>query len=82
MNVRGNALRMVVGMLAAALLGACGQRGALYLPEESRNVVVTPAPPAASSVPMGSPVPAAAPTPATQTTEEEERRKDAAAPAK
>lgn len=30
--------------VAGALLCGCGQRGALYLPEEDRNVVVKPAP--------------------------------------
>jgi len=42
----------------AILLAGCGQKGALYLPDQSRNAVVVPA---ESSVPMASPVPAATP---------------------
>ncbi len=70
------------------MLAACGQRGALYLPDESRNVVVTPAQPAASQAPAASPAPTASPapaaspaTPATDSTEEQ-RRKNAAATTK
>lgn len=64
------------------MLAACGQRGALYLPDESRNVVVTPAQPAAPQAPTASPAPAASPaTPATDSTEEQ-RRKNAAATTK
>jgi predicted small lipoprotein YifL len=36
-------------LLAGALLAACGQRGALYLPEEQRERVGTTTPAAASS---------------------------------
>lgn len=63
-------------LMVALLLGACGQRGALYLPDESRNVVVTPAKGAAASpapqsspaadtaaVPQASPIPQASPVP-------------------
>ncbi len=32
-------------IVACGLLASCGQRGALYLPEESRNVTITPMPP-------------------------------------
>jgi predicted small lipoprotein YifL len=40
-------LRLRVALLAlVGLLTACGQRGALYLPDEERPVVVTPAQPA------------------------------------
>jgi predicted small lipoprotein YifL len=56
-----------------AMLAACGQRGALYLPDEGRNVVVTPAAVPATAEPA---------VPATPATEEEQRRKNAAAPAK
>lgn len=55
------------------MLAACGQRGALYLPDEGRNVVVTPAAVPATAEPA---------VPATPATEEEQRRKNAAAPAK
>jgi predicted small lipoprotein YifL len=82
-------VRTIVSILASgAVLAACGQRGALYLPEESRNVVVSPAQPAAAQAPAASPVSAASPapaaspaTPATDSTEEQ-RRKNAAAPTK
>jgi predicted small lipoprotein YifL len=56
--------------MPALLLCACGQRGALYLPDEPRNVVVTPAQGAtASPAPQASPatgttaVPQASPLP-------------------
>ena len=60
---------------ACALLTACGQRGALYLPDESRNVVVSPAPAVAPATPAATPADAASePT--------EEQRRNATAPAK
>jgi len=82
--------RILVSIIACcAVLSACGQRGALYLPEAGRNVVVTPAQPVESSAPAASPVPAAstattapAPAPAPADTAEEQRRKNATAPAK
>lgn len=58
-------LRIAMAFGTCALLAACGQRGALYLPEESRNVVVTPA---------QSPIPAASPAPETPDATEEQRR--------
>jgi predicted small lipoprotein YifL len=83
--------RIIVSTVACcAVLAGCGQRGALYLPEAGRNVVVTPAQPAASPEPAASPATNAAPAPAaspattapvpTDTTEEQ-RRRNAAAPA-
>ena len=55
-----------LGLFAAALLllAACGQKGALYLPDEQRNVAVTPAassaaPPAGNRAPDAAPAPAA-----------------------
>jgi predicted small lipoprotein YifL len=76
--------RILVSIIAcSAVLSACGQRGALYLPEAGRNVVVTPAQPVESSAPAASPVPAASPaTTAPADTAEEQRRKNATAPAK
>jgi predicted small lipoprotein YifL len=66
--------RLVISLLVAGtVLTACGQRGALYLPEESRNVVVTPAPAVAPALP------ADAATPAEPT---EEQRRNSTAPAK
>ena len=63
-------VRIIVSAIGCcAMLAACGQRGALYLPEESRNVVVTPAQPAASEAPAAD-------------STEEQRRKNAATPAK
>ena len=55
-------IRVAASLVVAMLLAACGQKGALYLPDESRNAVVTPV---ESSVPMASPAPAAAPAPVT-----------------
>jgi len=76
-------VRIIVSAIGCcAMLAACGQRGALYLPEEGRNVVVTPAQPAASQAPAAAPAPAASPAaPATDSTEEQ-RRKNAAATTK
>jgi predicted small lipoprotein YifL len=82
-------VRIIVSTFGCcAMLAACGQRGALYLPEEGRNVVVTPAQPAASQAPAAAPTPVASPAPAaspaapaTDSTEEQ-RRKNAAAPTK
>jgi len=54
-------IRVAAPLVMAMLLAACGQKGALYLPDESRNAVVTPV---ESSVPMASPAPAAPPAPA------------------
>jgi len=57
----------------AVLLAACGQKGALYLPDKNRNAVVTPV---ASPVPMSSPVPTATPAaaPADPTKPDSQRR--------
>ncbi|MEO8313995.1 MAG: lipoprotein [Pseudomonadota bacterium] len=56
-------------LLASALLTACGQRGALYLPGEQREQVPTATP---AAVPMSSPIPATTPAPATATDAERE----------
>ena len=56
-------------------MAACGQRGALYLPEEGRDVVVTPAQPAAVPAPADAPA-------ATPESTEEQRRNNATVPAK
>ncbi|MCC6631570.1 MAG: lipoprotein [Gammaproteobacteria bacterium] len=63
-------------IVACGLLASCGQRGALYLPDEDRNVVVTPAP-----VPA---MPATPPGEAASTTEaeDEQRRNTTTAPAR
>lgn len=69
-------LRGMVCVVIASGLVACGQRGALYLPEESRNVVVTPAP-AAAAPSSASPATATATdsaAPATDPAEEQRRR--------
>ena len=52
-------------LIFTLLLTACGQRGALYLPDEERNVVVTPATPAAQD--------GATAAPATDTTDPQKR---------
>ena len=57
-----------LGLFAAALLllAACGQKGALYLPDEQRNIAVTPsASSAAAPAPAAEAVPQASPAPAT-----------------
>jgi predicted small lipoprotein YifL len=59
-------VRIGLSFIACALLGACGQRGALYLPEEDRNVVVTPAQPTATP----------------EDPEEQQRRNNTTAPAR
>jgi predicted small lipoprotein YifL len=63
----------VAASLACLLLAACGQRGALYLPDESRPTAV-PVPPAATQ----SPAPVAADD---ESTDEQRRRQQQAAPA-
>jgi len=60
-------------LTAGVLLAGCGQRGALYLPEQDRNVVVTPAP---ASTPASSPAGASSPA------ETEEQRRNSTAPAR
>jgi predicted small lipoprotein YifL len=71
------AAQLSIALIASCvLLTACGQRGALYLPDESSNVVVTPAPVAAPAAPAASPADAAATEPT------EEQRRNATAPAK
>ncbi|HXC60815.1 MAG TPA: lipoprotein [Steroidobacteraceae bacterium] len=47
--------------LLTLLASGCGQRGALYLPDQQRNVVVKPA--QDSDVPQASPIPQASPAP-------------------
>jgi predicted small lipoprotein YifL len=80
------AARVCVSFLAAcALLTACGQRGALFLPDEGRNVVVSPAQSPAEAAPAAAPAatPAASPAePAATTETEEQRRSNATAPTK
>jgi predicted small lipoprotein YifL len=72
--------RTCLSLIAAcALLTACGQRGALYLPDEGRNVVVTPAQSPASNAPAASP---AAATPEATPEQTEEQRRNSTAPAK
>lgn len=80
---------MVLGGALATLLAGCGQRGALFLPGETRNVVVT-APPASTAAPApgSSATPDAAPAtptnaaPATSDSTEEQRRDKPTTPAK
>ena len=55
--------RIATLLLTALLLSACGQKGNLYLPDQQRNVVLTPGPtasaapaaPADPTVPQSSP---------------------------
>ncbi len=66
----------VIAPLACLLLAACGQKGNLYLPEDSEAVV------APVQQPVASPVPAATPAgDATQETEEQRRQRQQPAPA-
>lgn len=50
MNAASRSVPVVLIALAAVSLGACGQKGPLYLPEQARDIVTrpaqTPAPPA------------------------------------
>ena len=48
-------MRLVLALTAFALLGGCGQKGPLYLPQK-KPVVVTPAP-AAAAAPQGAGAP-------------------------
>ncbi|MGH8230890.1 MAG: LPS translocon maturation chaperone LptM [Steroidobacteraceae bacterium] len=50
----------MVGLLAAALLAACGQKGQLYLPKKTK---VPPAQQPHSTAPEGTPPPASTPAP-------------------
>jgi predicted small lipoprotein YifL len=77
MHTNKMTLRFCFALLAAGGLAACGQRGALYLPEQSRNVVVTPAAAPAAAVPAETPPDAAATPDPT-----EEQRRNSTAPAK
>jgi predicted small lipoprotein YifL len=61
-------------LLACLLLAACGQRGGLYIPDESRPTAVPATPPAAQ-------LPAPAGTEDATATEEQRRRQQQAAPA-
>lgn len=59
-------MKRTTALLACLLLAACGQKGALYLPDESRSTVV-PVSPAAS--------PATAPTPGADATDQQQRQR-------
>jgi predicted small lipoprotein YifL len=77
--------RIGLSMIAAcALLVACGQRGALYLPEESRNVTITPMPPEQPVELQPTPATAPAIPPGTRSAEaadaEEARRRNTQPP--
>jgi predicted small lipoprotein YifL len=79
MSERNMHVRIGLAFLAGALLGACGQRGALYLPEEDRNVVVTPAQTPVQAAPTE---PASSPADAASPTETDEQRRNSTAPAR
>src|SRR5690606_23846759 len=80
LSMRQPSMRKGLALLTACvLLAACGQRGALYLPEQDRNVVVTPAqPPATASAPASATSPADASTP----NDTEEQRRNGTTPAR
>ena len=65
-------LRIAV-LIAGVLLGACGQKGNLYLPDESRPVVVT-------ATPQASPVTAPAGDTTNGQDDEQRKRADQTAP--
>jgi predicted small lipoprotein YifL len=79
--------RICLSLIAAcALLTACGQRGALYLPEESQNVTIRrPMPPEKTAELRPTPATVPAIPPAAQSVEpvdpEEVRRRNAGPPA-
>jgi predicted small lipoprotein YifL len=62
-------------VLAGAMLAACGQRGALYLPGESREQVGPTTSSATPAVPQASPIPPAATTTAPESDSESEARR-------
>jgi predicted small lipoprotein YifL len=64
-------MKRTAALLACLLLAACGQKGALYLPDENRSTVV-PASPAAS--------PATAPAADADATDEQRRQRQQQAP--
>ena len=49
--------RIGIGLLAAALLLGCGQKGSLYLPSQKKSKV----PPTSTAAPPGSTAPVSAP---------------------
>ena len=57
-------MRLRLGLFActAALLAACGQKGALFLPDEQRNAAVAPAG-SSTAAPTGNSAPVATPAP-------------------
>lgn len=59
-------MKCTTALLACLLLAACGQKGALYLPDESRSTVV-PVSPATG--------PAATPAPDADPTDEQQRQR-------
>jgi len=65
-------MKRTAALLACLLLTACGQKGALYLPDEARPVV-----PATATANPASPTasPATAPAGDAATTDEEQRRR-------
>ncbi len=65
--------RSITALLGCLLLAACGQKGNLYLPDESKPVIV-PVQPMASPVPPAA-TPAPANDPAAGTTDDEQRRR-------
>jgi predicted small lipoprotein YifL len=64
-------MKRTAALLACLLLAACGQKGALYLPDENRSTVV-PAAPAAN--------PATAPAADADATDEQRRQRQQQAP--
>jgi predicted small lipoprotein YifL len=63
-------------VLASALLAACGQRGALYLPDEQRDEVARTAPAAPVATPITPAAPVASPIPAPDPASADERESD------
>jgi hypothetical protein len=78
MSARVCAAAAALTVTAALLLGGCGQRGPLYLPEKS-GTVVTPRPSPPAPVPAGQPQ-QPSPTPQPQSTPDAPPRGGAAPP--
>ena len=62
--------------ILAATLAGCGQKGPLYLPDEARDVVTRPAPPANSGTPESPKTDASPDVPASPAPEDADEDKD------
>jgi len=68
-------MKRTTALLACLLLAACGQKGALYLPDESRGTVVPVVP---TTGPAATPAPDADPTDEQQRQRQQQQQQQAA----